>query len=69
MCFYRPAIHSDGLRNFCVAAALQQQIDDLLLPRTQPYRPCFFHCAPKEYPRSIETPVSPKLCAASMNYL
>jgi hypothetical protein len=46
MCFYRPAIHSYSLRNFGVAAALQQQINNLLLARTQPHWSRLIHGPP-----------------------
>jgi hypothetical protein len=70
MCFYRPAIHSYSLRNFGVAAALQQQINNLLLARTQPHWSRLIHGPPQLiHPYSIETRVRAKLCGASMNYM
>ena len=47
MGFHRPAIHPNGLCNFCIAAPLQKQVNNLLLPRTQAYRPCLIHAAPQ----------------------
>ncbi|HTA25640.1 MAG TPA: hypothetical protein VK763_19065 [Terriglobales bacterium] len=46
MCFYRPAIHPYGLRNFGVAATLQEQINNLLLARTQPHWSRLIHGPP-----------------------
>jgi hypothetical protein len=40
--FDRPPIHPHDLRYFCVTAALQEQINDLLLSWTQPHG--FRHC-------------------------
>jgi hypothetical protein len=70
----RPAIHPDGFCNFCVAAALQEQVNDLLLTRTQPYwflhrilrRNCAIHSNPVPAPivrRFHELFV--KICASS----
>lgn len=42
--FHCPAIHPYDGRNFRVTAALQEQINDLLLTRPQPDRTLFIHC-------------------------
>jgi len=42
-----PAIHSYGFCDFRVIAALQEQFDDLLLPRTEPCWFSLIHGSPK----------------------
>jgi hypothetical protein len=47
MRFHGPAIHPYNGRNFRVTAALQKQINDLLLARTQPDRSLLTHRPPR----------------------
>jgi hypothetical protein len=59
----RPAIHSYGVCNFCVAAALQQQFNNLLLTRAKPHRFPPIHRAPLAKCNSLK-PAPSRNCAA-----
>lgn len=69
MCLDCPAIHPHDICNFRVAAALQEQVHNLLLPRTQPHGPSFIHVCPPRDTHHLLTPLPPKFCGSHVNYL